>query len=291
VSATRSVGTPQGPPRRALLARSWGRRVHCWLACAGFGAVLAACPFQTTPVTPEAAADSAAGGTPAPAPAPAPSTAARDPALEQRVARLDLRLAEREAQVEDLRARLDEARQEVVRALAKLQTVASRAEAASAMAEAEIAVQALRAATGAQPGGGGGGGGGGGSDAAQAGTLLAQASAEFAKQNYGGALYLANQAKSLAGAGRNRLSGAGRAPLRPGEVPFAVPVRLQATARSKVRDGPGAGYKVLFTVEPGTGLVGYSYLDPWVRVADESGRAGWMFLNLVGRRGAEPVGR
>jgi uncharacterized coiled-coil protein SlyX len=275
------VGASQGPPLRALLARSRGRRVHRWLWCAGFGAVLAACPFRTTPVEPEVAPDSAAVATPA-AP-PVRSAAAHDSVLEQRVARLDLRLAEREAQVEDLQARLDEARQEVVRALAKLQTVASRAEAASAMAEAEIAVQALRVATGAQSGGG--------SDAAQAGTLLAQASAEFAKQNYGGALYLANQAKSLAGAGRNRLAGAGRAPLRPGEVPFAVPVRLQATVRSNVRDGPGAGYKVLFTVEPGTGLVGYSYLDPWVRVADESGRAGWMFLNLVGRRAAEPGGR
>src|SRR2546426_5811834 len=93
--------------------------------------------------------------------------------------------------VEDLRARLDDARQEVVRALAKLQTVASRAEAASAMAEAEIALQALRAATGGPPGGS--------SDVAQAGTLVQQASGEFAKQNYGGALYLANQAKSVAG--------------------------------------------------------------------------------------------
>ena len=87
--------------------------------------------------------------------------------LEQRVARLELLVAERDAQVEDLQARLDEARQEVVRALAKLQTVASRAEAASAIAEAEIAVQALRAATGTQPGGG--------ADVAQAGTLLQQA--------------------------------------------------------------------------------------------------------------------
>src|SRR2546426_12545803 len=92
-------------------------------------------------------------------------------------------------------------RQEVVRALAKLQTVASRAEAASAMAEAEIAVQALRAATGAQPAGG--------SDVAQAGTLLQQASAQFAKQNYGGALYPADQAKSPAGSRRGRLRGGG----------------------------------------------------------------------------------
>jgi len=254
------------------------RHVHRWLLCLSLAAALVACPFQTTPVAPQVAKDSAAGGPPAPR-----STSVRDSVLEQRVARLELRLVERDAQVEDLQARLDDARQEVVRALAKLQTVASRAEAASAMAEAEIAVQALRAATGAQPGGI--------SDVAQAVTLLQQASGEFAKQNYGGALYLANQAKSVAGSGRSRLGGGGRPSLRPGEVSFAVPVRLQATARGKVRDGPGAGYKVLFTVAPGAGLIGYSYVEQWVRVADESGRAGWMFLNLVGRRRTEPGGR
>ena len=204
------------------------------------GAALAACAFQSTPVTPQAAKDSAAGG-----PSAARGVSARDSMLEQRVARLDLRLAERDAQVEDL--------------------------------------QALRAATGGPPGGS--------SDVAQAGTLVQQASGEFAKQNYGGALYLANQAKSVAGSGRSRLAGAGRPSLRPGEVPFAVPVRLQATARGKVRDGPGAGYRVLFTVAPGAGLIGYSYVEQWVRVADESGRAGWMFLNLVGRRATEPGGR
>ena len=237
-----------------------------------------ACPFQSTPVTPQVAKDSVAGRSPAPR-----TASARDSVLEQRVARLELQIAERDAQVEDLQTRLDEARQEVVRALAKLQTVASRAEAASAMAEAEIAVQALRAATGAPSGSG--------SDVAQTGTLLQQGSAEFAKQNYGGALYLANQAKSLAGASRSRLAGAGRPSLRPGEVSFAVPVRLQAAARSKVRDGPGGGYRVLFTVEPGAGLIGYSYVDRWVRIGDETGRGGWMFMNLVARRGTEPGGR
>ncbi len=105
------------------------------------------------------------------------------------------------------------------------------------------------------------------------------------------ALYLANQAKSLAGIGRSRLGAAGRPPLRAGEVSFAVPVRLRATARGRVRDGPGAAYKVLFTVEPGVELVGYSYLERWVRVGDDSGRAGWMLLSLGGRRGMEPGGR
>ena len=254
------------------------RHVHRSLLASSVAAALAACLFQSTPATPQVAKDSAAAGPVAPRPAPA-----RDSVLEQRVARLELLVAERDAQIEDLQARLDEARQEVVRALAKLQTVASRAEAASAIAEAEIAVQALRAATGTQPGGG--------ADVAQAGTLLQQASAEFAKQNYGGALYLANQTKSLASASRSRLGGVGRPPLHSGEVSFAVPVRLRATVRSKVREGPGATYKVLFTVEPGAGLVGYSYVDRWVRVGDESGRAGWMFMNLVGRRPTEPGGR
>ena len=267
-----------GAPLRAPVARVRWRHVHRWFLCSSLGAALAACPLHTTSVTPQVAKDSVAGGPPPPRSAPA-----RDSVLEQRVARLELRLVERDAQVEDLQARLDDARQEVVRALAKLQTVASRAEAASAMAEAEIALQALRAATG--------GPAGGSSDVAQAGTLVQQASGEFAKQNYGGALYLANQAKSMAGSGRSRLAGAGRPSLRPGEVSFAVPVRLQATARGKVRDGPGAGYKVLFTVAPGAGLIGYSYVEQWVRVADENGRAGWMFLNLVGRRATEPGGR
>ena len=250
------------------------RPVQRWLLWCSLGAALVGCAHGHSPATPPVVRDNGA----------ALRSAARDSILELRVARLELRLAERDAQIEDLQARLDEARQEVVRAMAKLQTVASRAEAASAIAEAEIALQALRSATGGQAAGEG-------SDVAQAGTLVQQASAVFAKQNYGGALYLANQAKSLAGMSRSRLGGADQPPLRPGEVPFVVPVRLQATARGKVRDGPGAGYKVLFTVEPGAGLIGFSAMEQWVRVADEGGRGGWMFLNLVGRRGMESGSR
>ena len=226
----------------------------------------------------------AGNSAPDPPPAPvrhaaAPAATGRDSALEQRAARLELRLAERDAEVADLQARLDEAREEVVRTLAKLQTVASRAEAASAMAEAEIAVQGLRAAAGPQ--------GSGAAEAGQAGALMQQASAELGKQNYGGALYLANQTKRVASLGRSRLVGNGsdRPSLRPGEVAFAVAVPLQAVARGKIREGPGSTYRVLFTVEPGAALTGFSYLEQWVRVADENGHAGWMFVTLVGRRG------
>src|SRR2546430_4588860 len=66
-------------------------------------------------------------------------------------------------------------------------------------------------------------------------TLSLHDALPISKQNYGGALYLANQAKRVAGAGKSRLGDEGRASLRTGEVPFAVPVQLQARDRKSTR--------------------------------------------------------
>jgi uncharacterized coiled-coil protein SlyX len=203
-----------------------------------------------------------------------PPAAQRDTVLEQRVDRLELRVLEKEAQVEELQTRLDDARREVVRAMAKLQSLATRAEAASGMAEAEIALQALRAGGAPQAA----------PEIGQAAQLLQLATAEFDKQNYGGALYLANQAKEAAAAGQGRLASVERGSLRQGEVPFALPLRLQTTGRANVRDGPGQGFQIAFTLDPSAAVTGYSYVDQWVRVTDENGRAGWIYQGLIGRR-------
>ena len=195
---------------------------------------------------------------------------AKDPELERRVARLELRVLEKEAQVEELQTRLEDARDEVVRTMAKLQTLASRAEAASAMAEADVAVQSLRGAQGGRqlP------------ELAQASRFVQQSTSEFNKQNYGGALYLANQAKTVATAGRARVAGANRTP-SPGETNFAMPVRLKVASRGNVREGPGTSFGVAYSVESGTGLTGFSYTDDWVRVTDDAGRTGWIFRPLI----------
>jgi len=200
-----------------------------------------------------------------------PGTAPAD--LERRIARLELSLMEKEAQVEELQSRLDETRQEVVRAMAKLQTLASRAEAASGIAEAEVALQTLKTAPGQAPT----------PEGAQASRLLKESSAEFDKGNYGGALYLANQAKMLAGAARGRLSAGERGAPRPGETAFALPIRLVAAGRGNVRAGPGTGSRIEFAVEAGEALIGYSYVDEWIRIGDDSGRGGWIFRSLVAR--------
>ena len=210
---------------------------------------------------------------PVPDPGRADSVTARAHDLEQRVARLELQRLERDAQVDQLQTQLDAARREVVRAMAKLQTLASRAEAASAMAEAEVALQSLQLPAGQMPPG-----------IVEARQLLAQASDEFNKGNYGGALYLANQSKGATGAGRGALGGSDATTLRAGEVLFALPLGLQTSGRANVREGPGAAFRVVFTLDAGTNVTGRSYADQWVRVTDESGRTGWVYYGLVGRR-------
>lgn len=197
----------------------------------------------------------------------------RDPDLERRYARLELRLIEKEAQVDQLETRLEDARDEVVRTMSKLQTLASRAEAASAMAEADVALQALRTNAGGQqlP------------EIGQVNRLVQQSNAEFGKQNFGGALYLANLAKLVAASGRARAVAGNRGSSRQGETQFAVPIRLKAANRGNVREGPGTGFPVAFGVEAGSGLTGFSFADEWVRVSDDQGRGGWIFRSLVAR--------
>lgn len=198
-----------------------------------------------------------------------------DPALEARAARLELQLAEREGELEAVQARLAETRLEVVRTMAKLQTVATRAEAASAMAEAEIAVQGLKAVGGTELRGA----------LAESQEMLAQSSQEFGRQNHGGALYLATQAKNIAMAGRARVAEVERAGRRQGEVLFAAPVPLEVTSRANLRDAPSTGARVVVTLEKGAALTAISHVGDWLRVRDGGGREGWIFQELVSRSG------
>jgi uncharacterized protein YraI len=195
----------------------------------------------------------------------------RDPDLDRRVSRLELQLLARDAQIEDLQIRLEDTRAEVVRAMAKLQSMASRAQAASAMAEAEVALQTMKSGVSTDP-----------PEAAQVTSLVRQSAAAFDKANYGGALYLANQAKTVASSYRGRL-GVNREGARPGETLFAVPIKLKTTSRGNVREGPGTNFAVSFTADPGSSIIGYSYADEWVRISDDGGRTGWIHQTLVAR--------
>jgi len=224
---------------------------------------LSACATAQAPATAQsAAARAAARDTEA-------GHAARVEA-ERRAARLELQIWERDAEIDELRGKLDNALQEVVRAMAKLQSLATRAEAASAMAEADLALQSIKGAGRESP------------ESKQAAALLDQSVAEFKRENYGGALYLANQAGAVART--PRIAGGELANPRPGETPFAAQLKLRAAGRAKVREGPGTGFAVVAAVEAGTALTGLSYVGDWLRVTDDAGHQGWIAHSLVGRR-------
>ena len=199
--------------------------------------------------------------------------------LEDQVASLRLQVLEKETELKEinghqvtLQAKLDEAINEVVRAKSKLRSLESRAEAASNMAEAEIALKATEAEAA---------GGGSDRELAQARQLLKMSAEEFGKENYGGALYLANQAKSHLRTGQ--VPPAFHEKLTPlqGESLFAVPLPLQLTKAGNLREGPGVEFRVVATLPKGTNVLGYSQKAQWVRVRDEDGTTGWVFQALL----------
>src|SRR3954471_7143867 len=183
-------------PSRASCRRVYRRgfsSVRSWLLSVAAIAIGTACS-QAKPVTPptiKVVRD---------------TVTVRDPELDKRATRLELQLLARDAQIEDLQVRLEDTRAEVVRAMAKLQSVASRAQAASSMAEAAVALQTMKVSAGQDDP----------PELNQVTRLVRQAATEFDKQNYGGALYLANQAKTLVSAYRGRLAVGGRESARPG---------------------------------------------------------------------------
>lgn len=197
-----------------------------------------------------------------------------DPALRTRVAQLEVDVLARDARIQVLEEQLEEARREVVRTMARSQTVASRAEAASGIAEAELAIRTLRTAVGRRTA----------PEVVTADRLLQQSNGEFEKANFGGALYLASQARVIAGQGTDRIRRVEESTLRPGETPFEAPLRLRTTTRANVREGPSTGTRILFTLEPGSAVVAASYVEGWVKVSDDAGRTGWVARSLVERR-------
>ena len=116
-------------------------------------------------------------------------------------------------------------------------------------------------------------------------ALIAEGSNEFTAENYGGALYLATQARTLVRSAQSRLGAVGDRSLQAGETLFSIPVSLRTVSRSNVRGGPGMNFDVQFTLDPGVGVVGQSYTSQWVRVVDGQGREGWVFHTLLTAQG------
>lgn len=200
--------------------------------------------------------------------------------LNGHISNLQIQLLEKEALVTELerhnleqQKRFDNAIVEVVRAKAKLRSLESKADAASTIAETEIAVKALKNRV---------------SDKqenmieiTQAEKLLEMSSQEFRRQNFGGALYLASQAKTQIRVGQLVLSEGKSIDILEGEVLFVQPLPLKVIKNSNLRSGPNLNQKVVARLKEGASVVGFSYKDNWVRIETEDKKSGWIFQSLV----------
>ena len=202
--------------------------------------------------------------------------------LEERIEDIQFRLLEKDAQIKGLEEQLqsqqkalDDAFLEVVRSKAKLRSLETKAEAASNMAEAEIAVKALKVESGA---------GDQDADVRRAEQLLKMSAEEFKNENYGGALYLTNQAKAHIKAGQTRLRVGEGMPAHKGETPFSLPLELKLLQRANLRQDPSSKSKIIGRLEKGTHAMGYSTMGGWIRVGGEDGAKGWVLRSTVGPR-------
>ena len=230
-------------------------------------AALAACAAKQPP---PAAPVPVAAAAPAPARVVPETVVVHDPELQRELVRLRMALLERSAQLAETDRRLDEATTEAVRAMARSRSLATRAEAASAIAEAEVTIQQLRGGAGSQPP----------AEARRAEEALHSASAAFDAENYGGAVYLATEAKRAATAGRGRLA-ENEAAVGASERAFAVPVALVTTSRANLRAAPGGGADLVAAVPAGTALTAYAWAQDWIRVTMADGRGAWVYQGLV----------
>jgi hypothetical protein len=193
--------------------------------------------------------------------------------LDYSDANLYLLLLEKKAYIARLTEQIEKVTSEVVRAKAKLRSLESKAEAASNLAEAEIAVESLRARGEAWK-----------SDPSvlKAEQLTRASAREFEEGNYGGALYLTSQAKSLIENAWARSNDQETSSAVKGEVPFLLPLNLQLLTQSDVRKGPGSQFEVMYSWEYGIALVGHAFKGQWVRVTRDDGLGGWVFYKSVG---------
>lgn len=271
--------------RRDLVRRMWFKRLVWPMAGICFGWVAIGCWHS--------------GRESAPTPAqPAPETLAmgdkikdlegelasrqqKIQAMEKEIAGLKMQILAHEALAKEMARRADNQQQrldaaiiEVVRTKARLRSLESKAEAASTIAEAEIAVKALkkRAASADETTR---------AEIATADQLLKMSTEEFQARNFGGALYLANQAKGQVNAVQMQISGSAEMPAVKGEEPFAQPLILNLIKNSNLRQGPALDEKILATLSKGTQVTGYAFKESWVKVKTKEGLTGWLFQSLV----------
>ena len=165
-------------------------------------------------------------------------------------------------EVESLKAELDRVERQFVSLEQRLQSTETKASAVSAIAEAQLLLERIDVKNTEELDS---------LSAAQVRAKIKAADELMQNQNYAASVYYANRAIRLLVQAERRHELA----------PAMGTARVVSVARANVREGPGAEYEILTTLDLGTVVVQTQERDDWYRVKAKSGVAGWVHSSVV----------
>jgi hypothetical protein len=207
-------------------------------------------------------------------------------AQQHEIERLQKLLAEKEAYIRSQEARqqdqaktLQETSNQAAHAQVKLRRLATRPAAASTIAEVEMVMENLKSSPIAGP------------ELVlktQAQHLLDAAATSYAEDNYAAAMDYAGQAREFINMMRNNRA---RKATEPHQVTvlFQVPIPLQATANSNLRQKPDLRAPVLSMLKKGTTMTAEAYRGDWLQIVTNDGQSGWVLNTLVEAQVGKPI--
>jgi len=165
-------------------------------------------------------------------------------------------------EVESLKAELDRVERQFVSLEQRRQSTETKASAVSAIAEAQLLLERIEAKSTEDLDS---------LSAAQVRAKIKAADELMKTQNYAASVYYANRAIRLLVQVERRRELA----------PAMGTARVVSVSRANLREGPGAEYDVVATLDHGTVVVQLQERDDWYRVKAKSGVAGWVHSSVV----------
>jgi hypothetical protein len=182
-------------------------------------------------------------------------------------------LSRTQQQIKSLQRQLNDNVLELARTKGKVRNLNSRAEAAASLAEAEIILKSTRTKINNKPD----------ERLDRADQLIRMGGSEFNEDNFGGAIYLVEEARILIDAvNAHQITSLSDPVPSAGEVEFVTPVAFKAITKSNVRDTPSLSGAVVYKLDEGQEVDAIGYVGTWVHIKlnDDAG-TGWIYYELI----------
>ena len=190
-------------------------------------------------------------------------------AKKDQTATLQIQLLAKKSEIKRLKGIRHGLEREVTRRQTKIQTPESKAEAVTVLAEAEADITAARErmqSNNRQPA------------FDKPDQLMAESKSELGLGHYARACTLAGEALEMV----RTMELKTETNARPhGYTHFPLPLAMQLSRKSNIREHPGMDAQVLHVLEQGTTVTATEYKGHWIKIITKEGKSGWIHYSLL----------